>query len=130
MQWKKALLILVLVEMFWFASFVLHEYTHSYLFYLQSGEFGMIHFFDQVSFSYGTIAAVIPPPGLIIKDTTLHELFAYAVQTIATALFVFILWISFYSSSDKNKKITDVKDTLNRFRYRFFISFHSCSILK
>jgi len=95
-SWKKALIILVLAEMFWFSSFILHESVHNILFYLQSGSFGIIHFFDQVSFSYGTIAVTIPPSSTLY-DINFHELCAYSAQVIATALFVVILWLRFYS---------------------------------
>ena len=95
-QWKKALFVFILVEAFWLSSFVLHEFVHSVLFHLQSGSFGIIHFFDQVSFSYGTIAVTIPP-NTTLFDSTFHELCAYSAQVIATALFAIIMWLRFYS---------------------------------
>jgi hypothetical protein len=91
---KKALIIFVLAEVFWFASIILHECVHSVLIYLQSGSFGIIHFFDKVSFSFGTIAVTFPPD-TISFDSTFHKLCAYSAQVIATALFVIILWLRF-----------------------------------
>ena len=103
-NWQKALIILILCEIFWFSTIILHECVHQILFFLQSGSFGVVHFFDQVSFSYGTIAVTIPPT-TALYDRTFHELCAYSMQIIATVIFALFLYTKYYLSSKSEDMI-------------------------
>ena len=104
-SWKKRYIFLLLTEIFWLTSFVIHEYVHSILFYIQTGSFGVIHFFDEVSYAYGTTAVTITPNTTMKVNTTSHELYTSSVQIIATAIFAMILWLRFFQ--------TDVHDKMN-----------------
>ena len=98
MNWRRGLIILMLTELFWFCSFVIHEAIHSLSFLVMSGKVGEMHFFDAVSQSYGTIAVCLPPTGLVITNHIHLEIIAYVMQLLCTAIFGLILWKKSYPS--------------------------------
>ena len=95
-QRKKTLIIFVLVEVFWFASFVLHEAVHSLSFFVLSGRFGEIHILDSVSASYNTIAVCFPPSGLVITNHVPFEIASYLTQIGLTIFFAVLLYKKYY----------------------------------
>ncbi len=103
-NWKRVLLILLSVEMFFFTIGIgLHEGIHALEFYFLSGETGEIHLYDSVAYSYHQIAVTIPPQGLVIQDTTFLELIAYIPSFFISFCVVFILFKLFYSDSNVKK---------------------------
>jgi hypothetical protein len=105
-QRKKALIVFLCVELFWFASFLIHEAIHGLSFLVLSGRFGEIHIMDSIAYSYHTVAVTLPPQGLVIFDTTPFELIAYGLQFGITILFAILLFKKYYSSPDTDERIT------------------------
>ena len=103
-NWRLGLALLFVVEVYFFTiGILLHECIHSLSFYILSGRFGGMHFFDAVAYSYSTISVCVPPPGILIQDTFSFELIAYAMTFLATGLFAVLLYKKYYTS-EKNKK--------------------------
>lgn len=100
--WKKGATILLIVEVFLFTMGILiHEGVHSLTFFFLSGRLGDIHILDSIAYSYNTIAVCIPPQGLVIQDTTPHELIAYGITFLITGLFALLLIKIYYFSPEE-----------------------------
>jgi hypothetical protein len=95
--WKKGILILIVVESFWFTiGTLIHEWTHSISFFFLSRQFGEVHILDSVAFSFHTIGVCIPPQGLVILDRTPFEGIANFTTFGITILFFVLLYKKYY----------------------------------
>ena len=114
-QRKKGLIIFILVEVFWFVSFVIHEAVHSLSFFVLSRRFGEIHILDSVSASYNTIAVSFSPSGLVVTNHIPFEIASYMTQIGLTIFFAVLLYKKYYCypSSVIIKKSEILIDTLN-----------------
>jgi len=114
-NWKRGLVLLLMVEMFLLIPGVyIHEWVHSIFLWFCTGQLGTVHImFDSVAFdTYHTWGVTIIPANLAIHvNAILSEVLAYVTQFLCTGIFSLMLWKKLYSPSEARARKSPTSPT-------------------